>query len=284
VAYLDPIDFDTPDFADLYDELPLWSAPFALWILERVPLGSEKVFLDIGAGTGFLSIELAERCGASSQVIAVDPWSSAMGRLRRKVHQRQLKNIRLLEQDAASLDLPDESVDVVVSNLGINNFDDPRSVLQVCWRSAKPGATLLLTTNLIGHMSEFYEIYRSVLLQSGQDDRVSKLDRRINHRATPATLKQLLEETGFEVAEVVLDSFKLRFATGTAFLRHHFIRLGFLQAWVELATPGEIDATFVALEEALNAEATARGELTLTVPTAGVVARKPASKPNKSAA
>lgn len=160
--YLEEIDISAADFSDLYDELPLWSAPFGLLLLERVPMQSGLTILDVGAGTGFLTLELSERCGSSTKLIAVDPWKGAMDRLRRKISQRHLENITLLEQDAATLELPDASVDLVVSNLGINNFDDPSRVLTTCFRVAKPGAALLLTTNLVGHMAEFYEVYRAV--------------------------------------------------------------------------------------------------------------------------
>jgi ubiquinone/menaquinone biosynthesis C-methylase UbiE len=274
VTYLDPIDFDTPDFGDLYDELPLWSAPFGLWILDRAPVRSGLTILDIGSGTGFLSIELAERCGPATTVIAVDPWAAAMERLRRKIKQRRLTNIRLLEQDAAAVDLPEDSVDVIMSNLGVNNFEDPAAVLRTCSRIAKPGATFLLTTNLVGHMAEFYEVYRKVLLQTGQSDRVAALESHINHRATTDSVRKLLESASFKIADVVTDSFRLRFADGSSLLRHYFVRLGFLQAWIEVATVGMAQKTFETLEKELNAVASERGEIALTIPMACFVARK----------
>src|SRR5207247_1531115 len=141
------------EFGELHDELTLWSAPFGLMLLDRVPIRSGLTILDVGAGTGYLSIELAERCGPDARVIAVDPWKSAMDRFRRKIALWRLDNIVLLDQDAATLDLPDESVDVIVSNLGINNFDQPDVVLSTCWRVARPGAVLLLTTNVLGSLA-----------------------------------------------------------------------------------------------------------------------------------
>lgn len=277
MSYLDAIDFDTPDFGDLYDELPLWSAPFGLWILDRAPLRAGSTFLDLGAGTGFLSIELAERCGAASTVLAVDPWAAGMTRLRRKIAQRGLTNVRLLEQDAATVELPPGSVDVIVSNLGVNNFDQPAQVLKVCARIAKPAATLLLTTNLAGHMAEFYEVYRTVLQQTGQSDRLPTLENHVNHRATVESVRSLLEGAGFRTDEVITDSFRLRFADGSALLRHHFIRLGFLPAWKDIAAADRTGATFEALEKALNAVAAERGELALTIPMAGFLARRTAA-------
>src|SRR5262245_48144607 len=73
VQYLEAIDGQTPEFGDLYDELPLWSAPFGLMLLEQVSLRPGMTILDVGAGTGFLTIELAQRCGSDAVVIAVDP-------------------------------------------------------------------------------------------------------------------------------------------------------------------------------------------------------------------
>jgi arsenite methyltransferase len=46
VSYLDDVDTTTREFADAYDELPLWSAPFGLMLLERVPIRADQAVLD----------------------------------------------------------------------------------------------------------------------------------------------------------------------------------------------------------------------------------------------
>jgi hypothetical protein len=116
VKYLEGIDLATPEFGDLYDELPLWSAPFGLMLLDRVPVKPGLTILDVGAGLGFSR--------SSSRTLrprhAGHRGGSVEGRrdrLRRKIEQRHLDNIRLLVQDASALDLPDTSVDIIVSNL-----------------------------------------------------------------------------------------------------------------------------------------------------------------------
>ncbi len=99
MKYLEEIDYKTPDFGDLYDELPLWSAPFGLMLLELVALRPGMTILDVGAGTGFLAIELAQRCGSDAKVIAVDPWEAAITRLVRKLDHLGLPNVRTVVQD-----------------------------------------------------------------------------------------------------------------------------------------------------------------------------------------
>jgi ubiquinone/menaquinone biosynthesis C-methylase UbiE len=272
--FLDDIDINTPEFSELHDELPLWSAPFGLLVLDRVPMKSGLTILDLGAGTGFLTIELAERCGPSTKVIAVDPWKGAMERLRRKISQRCLENVVLFEQDAATLELPAASVDVVISNLGINNFDDPARVLSMCFRVARPGATLVLTTNLVGHMAEFYEVYRAVLIELGQSDRLAALEAHINHRGSVGSVTSLLQGAGFQVIDVLTNSFRMRFVDGSSLLRHHLIRRGFVQGWKSVAAVDSVQKTFETLEQRLNAVAQERGELALSVPVACFVTRK----------
>jgi ubiquinone/menaquinone biosynthesis C-methylase UbiE len=275
VNYLEDIDYQAPDFGDLYDELPLWSAPFGLMLLDQIVLRPGMSILDVGAGTGFLSIELAQRCGADAVVMAVDPWEAAVKRLNRKLAFLQIQNVRTLIQDVATIDLPDDSVDLIVSNLGINNFDDPRAALKSCFRVAKPGASLFLTTNLVGHMHEFYDAYRSVLIELGFRDRLPALDAQIGKRATIESVKTLLEQAGFQFVDAVTDSFRERFADGSALLRHYFMRLAFVPGWKSVAPEGHIEETFTALERRLNAIARERGELSLTVPAACLQARKP---------
>ncbi len=272
--YLEEIDFKTPEFGDLYDELPLWSAHFGLMLLENVMLRPGITILDVGAGTGFMSIELAQRCGSKAQVIAVDPWEAAINRLNRKLNHLGIQNVRTLVQDVATIDLPDESVDLIVSNLGINNFDDPKAALQSCFRVAKPGASLFLTTNLVGHMTEFYEAYRNVLLELGFSDRIAALDTHINHRATVDSVKTLLEQEGFEFVKATTYTFRERFVDGSALLRHYFIRLGFVPGWKSIAPEGAVEQTFAALEYRLNTIAAEQGELALTIPAACIEARK----------
>jgi SAM-dependent methyltransferase len=183
-----------------------------------------------------------------------------------------------LRVSAVGVRIIDASVDLIVSNLGINNFDDPEAALRSCYRVAKPGANLFLTTNLVGHMAEFYEAYRCVLVELGFTGQLAVLAAHISHRATVDSVRTLLERPGFKFVEAVTRSFRQRFVDGSSLLRHHFIRLGFVPAWKSVAPDGAVEATFAALEHRLNAMAAERGELSLTIPAACIQACKPATE------
>ena len=260
------IDIHRPEFADLYDELPLWSAPFGLLLLDRVPLRSGLQILDVGAGTGFLAVELAQRCGADATVWAVDPWAAAMQRLRRKVQFLELPNLRLLERDASDTGLAGASIDLVVSNLGINNFANAAAVLRECQRVLRPQGRLLLTSNLSGHMAELYDALRTVLEEQGLHARLPHLDRHIAQRGTATSISALLTDAGFTVQHVSSSAFRMRFANGTTLLRHHFVRLAFLDGWQSIVAASDWPAVRDALEHKLNQIAASAGELALSVP------------------
>jgi arsenite methyltransferase len=265
-------DLSDPAVVAVYDELSLWSSLFGELLLRHVPLRRNSTVLDVGCGTGFPLLELAQRLGSGSTVYGVDPWEAALDRARQKAAQWGVNNVVLMTGDASALALADDQVDLIVSNLGINNFADPIAVLTECRRVARPGARLALTTNLQGHMREFYEIYAGVLRDLGKPAAGERLEDHIAHRATVERVTDLLSQGQFGVIQVIEEQAVLRFLDGSAFLRHFFIKLGFLDGWKGILEPAEYGEVFTALEAALNIYAEASGELRVTVPMAYIEA------------
>jgi ubiquinone/menaquinone biosynthesis C-methylase UbiE len=265
-------DFSSPRVIAAYDELPLWSAMFGLLLLDEVPLTQEvKVALDVGCGTGFPLIELAERLGSGTHVHGLDPWSAAMTRAAEKIASRETQNVTLHEGRATAMPFADGTFDLIVSNLGVNNFDDRAGSIRECRRVAKSGATIALTTNLQGHMKEFYAIFDEVLNDAGDEDARRRLRTHVDHRATRASIRELLENGGFSVTRVVERTGRMRFANGSALLNHHFIKLGFLDGWKGVV-PGRETQMFSRLLHGLDEVARQNGELALTIPMAYVEA------------
>jgi len=161
-----------------------------------------------------------------------------------------------------------------VSNLGVNNFENAPAVLAECHRVGRPGADLLLTTNPIGHMREFYEIFRATLEELGLHDSLPAFDSHVRHRGTVESVTSLLEGAAFDVHTVDTRSFRMRFANGSALLRHHLIRVGFLKPWMDLVPGPMMEGTFARLQDRLDVFAADHGELALTVPMARVAARR----------
>lgn len=272
--YLDfQIDLGAADTVSAYDELPLWSAMAGLLLLEYVELKRGARVLDVGCGTGFPLIELAERLGPASRVCGIDPWSAALARASFKARVRRVENVAVVGGDAAALPFPDACFDLVVSNLGVNNFEKPEAALREIRRVARPGSKLALTTNLKGHMKEFYDVFEETLAEVGDGKALGALKAHVNHRATVEKLTALLESCGFRLARVREARAAMRFADGSALLRHYFVKLGFLDGWKSVVEAERREDVFARLEGKLNQASRLRDGLELTIPLAYVEAR-----------
>ena len=266
-----PFDPSRDEHVALYDELPLWSALAGQLLLEHVPLDARRV-LDLGCGTGFPLLELAERLGPGARVVGVDPWAAALRRARAKRAAWPVANAGLVCGDGATLPLRDGAFDLVVSNLGVNNFADAAAAFAECRRVLAPGGRLALSTNLVGQFATLSAAFERVLERAGDEAARVRLRAHVAHRATVAGLRAALALERFEVLAVHERSVPWRFASGAAVLSHHFVRLGFLPAWREVAG-ADADARLAALATELEA-AVQSGAIALEVPLAVVVARR----------
>lgn len=262
------VDLDAPETVAIIDEVPLWSAMFGLLLLKYVPLRGGIQVLDVGCGTGFPLLELAQRLGAGSTVYGIDPWETAIDRARLKARTWNVRNVDIRQGDAAAMPFPDGQFDLIVSNLGLNNFASPEAVMAECWRVSKPSAKVVLTTNLKGHMKEFYDVFESVLAESGNGNALIALEQHIDKRATVEGIRALFEKTGFRLSRAHEESTVMRFADGSALLRHYFIKLGFLDNWKSVVDAQERESVFARIEAMLNGISRERGELSLTIPMA----------------
>ena len=186
------------DFVDaVYDELSFWSSHFGALLFEHLELRRGIRGLDVACGAGFPLFELAFVHGPSSHFTGLDVWPEALHRARRKIAVYGISNVDLCEADAAAMPFPDESFDLITSNLGINNFADPSAVVAECHRVARPGARIVVTTNLAGHMAELYQVFRETAPQLAEAFSAQEA-----HRGTRTSVEQLLLRGGFHVSRV----------------------------------------------------------------------------------
>ena len=98
------------------------------------------IVLDVGCGAGETILQLADRVGRSGGVIGVDlaPRVLAVARCR----TGHLPQVTLLRADAASVALPDQSVDGIFSRFGTMFFADPIMAFANMRRMLKPGGRI----------------------------------------------------------------------------------------------------------------------------------------------
>lgn len=255
------------EITSIFDELPLWSAPFGLKLLEEVQLKKNIKVLDIGFGTGFPLLELAQRLGESSVVYGIDPWSEAVERTQQKIKSMNLKNVRIFEGHAEHMPFRDGYFDLIISNNGLNNTNDISKVLLESYRVAKSDTPLIFTVNLPESMITFYQIFEKVLLNHGLNTNVEKLHQHIrDKRKTIEEWSQLVKDSGFIIKKIDEDKFYLNYMDGTTLFNHFFIKIAFLDSWEQIVAKRDMRKIFAELEQMLNQYASQQGSLNLIIP------------------
>ena len=268
-------EFDLIRYTEVADELPLWSAPFGLKLLDHIDYKPGITAIDIGFGTGFPLTEIALRLGDTSLIYGIDPWEDAISRATKKIDYYGLKNIKIIQGVAESIPVDDDSVDLITSNNGINNVNDIDKVLSECSRIIKPGGQFVQTMNTSLTMFEFYRQLKQVLTELNMNKEIDLMHRHISQKRPPVDIMiSTLEKHGFEIKGIEHSQFNYRFADGTTMLNHYFIRLAFMDAWIKFLPPDKTDHIFEITELNMNEQSKRDGGINLSIPFVLIDARK----------
>jgi arsenite methyltransferase len=263
------------DIADLYDELPLWSAPFGMELLRNITYRRGLKVLDIGCGSGFPLLTLAQRLGSTCQIYGLEPNQGAYSRAMKKMNMMELKNVHILQTKAEEMDFKDGFFDMICSNNGLNNVEDIEKSFMNCGRVAKSRCRFVYTMNLQGTMPVFYDALKSMVRKIPVSGIVEKIDHHIFSKRKPVEyLKGLTERAGFKIMSISLRSFSMNYLDGTAFLNDFLIRQAFMPLWKELLPEDHQQNIFNEMEEYLNLIAKSNGYLELEIPFVCIVAEK----------
>jgi len=251
----------------VYDETPIWSAPFGLTLLDTVKMIPGINILDIGSGSGFPMIELAERFGESCQVYGLDPSEDSNAMISGKIRLKEIRNASVIRGVAEDIPFEDGFFGLITANNGLNNVQDVEKTLAECYRVAKAGSQMVLTMNLPYTMIEFYEVFEQILEEQGMTSTIQKMHEHIQEKRKPVeTWKDLILNAGFSIDTINVDGFKYRYTSGSAFFQHYFIREAFMKPWKALIPEKSAELVFEQIEDRLNRIAQEKGELVMSVP------------------
>ena len=111
-------------FTSVLEELPYWSAPSGLELLNTIQLRSNLKVLDTGSGSGYQMIELAQRLGNSSIIYGMEQEDEAFKRIIQIRNKYHLNNIEPIKGGMEKLPFADQYFDLIVSNIGMRNLEN----------------------------------------------------------------------------------------------------------------------------------------------------------------
>jgi SAM-dependent methyltransferase len=112
-------------------------------LLDRLRLAGGESVLEIGCGTGAVTLPLAEAVGAHGRVVAVDISEPMLEAARRRVDESGMRNVTLLSGDAQVLPLEQDAFDIATSRMGVMFFADPVAAFRNVVGALKAGGRLV---------------------------------------------------------------------------------------------------------------------------------------------
>jgi SAM-dependent methyltransferase len=132
--------------------------------LAKLNLG--EVVLDLGSGGGVDVLLSAKRVGPAGKAYGLDMTDEMLVLANENKRRAGVENVEFLKGEIEHIPLPDDSVDVIISNCVINLSADKDRVLSEALRVLKPGGRFAVSDVVIrGEMPA--EIRQSVLLWVG---------------------------------------------------------------------------------------------------------------------
>jgi len=163
-----------PITSNLYDESQAAAIPAEAMLASLgcgnptalAELKAGEVVLDLGSGGGIDVLLSARRVGPTGKAYGLDMTDDMLALARENQQKSGLANVEFLKGEIERIPLPDNSVDVIISNCVINLSADKDRVIAEAFRVLKPGGALYVDR---GPAGERYQATWDAALASDPD-------------------------------------------------------------------------------------------------------------------
>jgi SAM-dependent methyltransferase len=155
-------------------------------------LNAGDVVLDLGSGGGIDVLLSARRVGPTGKAYGLDMTDEMLALARENQARSGLTNVEFLRGEIEHIPLPDNSVDVIISNCVINLSADKDRVIAEAFRVLKPGGRFAVSDVVVRGSDVPVEVRRSMELWMGC----------VAGALEESTYRDTLSRAGFEAIDV----------------------------------------------------------------------------------
>ncbi|HMN65740.1 MAG: class I SAM-dependent methyltransferase [Burkholderiaceae bacterium] len=120
-------------------QIRAWLATATDAMLDMAAIGSRSRVLDVAAGSGDQTLDIAQRVGPDGYVLATDLSPAILALAQRNAERAGHRHVETKVADGERLPVADASFDAAVSRLGLMFFPDPLQGLREMHRATRPG-------------------------------------------------------------------------------------------------------------------------------------------------
>lgn len=113
-------------------------------LTELLSLREGMTVAEIGAGTGWLTVEVARRVGRSGRVYSTELSAERLNDIRQAVAEAELSNVTVLEAGERVTHLPSECCDAIFMRRVYHHLTGPSAILTSIREALRPGGRLVI--------------------------------------------------------------------------------------------------------------------------------------------
>lgn len=137
------------------------------WLVDQLDPQPGQTVLELASGPGETGFLAAQRLGHEGCLISTDLVPAMVDLARRGAAERGLDNVVFRVVDAQEIELPDDSVDGVLSRFGLALMPDPEQALREVRRVLRPGGRLVYAVWGTPERNAWVGLLLAAMIQNG---------------------------------------------------------------------------------------------------------------------
>lgn len=142
-------------------------------ILDRAGVTSGMYVLEVGPGSGFFTVPLAQRVAAWDSEIrltCLEIQLEMITMLHQQLQSAQVSNVDIVQGNGQQMPFPDQSFDLVFLTTVLGEAADPSALIRECARVLRPGGVLAVTEQISDPDFRLPRTTRTLALHAGLTD------------------------------------------------------------------------------------------------------------------